>query len=110
MIFWFSGAPSSISWFGDVSFAPSALVKRLSPNARDYLIGMSLAFDPLPEHRYETFYDSDAEALRSDWINVGCDLWMSHFTHGDIATIADLSDEPKRQERFVNDRQRAARI
>ena len=49
-------------------------LSRLSPRAIQHLIGMSLALDPAPCRRYETFLSSDAEALLYDWIAVGGDF------------------------------------
>ena len=44
---------------------------------RDYVIGTTTAIDPLPEHRYVTFYASDREALLSDWLAVSGDICSS---------------------------------
>ena len=39
-----------------------------------YLVGASLAFDPLPVRRRRTFILSDDEAMRADWEKVAGDM------------------------------------
>lgn len=52
-------------------------LKALSPETRDIIAGAGLAFDPLPESRYQTAVRSDIQAMRADWDAVGADLWWA---------------------------------
>jgi hypothetical protein len=74
----------------------------------DYLAGMALALNPLPENE-ENFETSDLEALRSDWSAVRGDIggvwnatsriyqlleWASNVRHGEQHTSPVADNEP----------------
>ena len=45
-----------------------------NPSARQWLIGVSLAYDPAPTHRFWTYCNSDGAAVRRDWEAVASDM------------------------------------
>lgn len=54
----------------------SAYLRHATPRQRDYIIGLGLGLDPLPIKRYDTFIQSDQEAIWSDWTNLGDDMML----------------------------------
>jgi hypothetical protein len=64
----------------ELAFPSSEKKDAAAERWRDYLLGASLVINPLPQEVRATFYLSDSDALRSDWITVWSrtrDVWIA---------------------------------
>jgi hypothetical protein len=74
-------------------------------NWKDYLEGMTLAINPLPCDQRWLFYDSDLQALQSDWEHVRADLaaiWSTFSSmHHSIERDSD-DKQPDQQDKSAD--------
>ena len=52
-------------------------IQHFSPKLRQIITGIGLGFDPCPRRNYQTFIQSDAEALWTDMAAVGHDIMVA---------------------------------